>query len=326
MKHHTLKAASAGALIVALVSAHTVAFARSTFETQLPPVEPAALKGDIAIAGSSTVHPLAQLLADQFKADGFAGKLDLEASSTGKGIEAFCAGKIDAANASRAMTDKEIAACKANGREPMQFQIGTDAIVITVSRRNRFANQLTKEQVAAIFSGKAKTWQDVNPKWPAQAIKVFSPAVTHGTYDTFSEVIFGETTKDATARKAIIAGVPGVTLLDDYDQLAAAVNKDLFAIGFAGYGFYSGNRARLRAVTFDGVMPYDKTVADKTYPITRPLFIIADAGTMKRKPQVAGFVNYVLANVNGQIEQAGYFPEPATTLDEMRSMFVKAMK
>lgn len=316
----------AGALVVATFNTHDFAAARDNLETALPPVKPAELKGDIIIAGSSTVYPLTQLLGDAFKADGFAGKLDIAASSTGKGIEAFCAGGIDVANASRAMTDDEIATCKKGGREPIQLPIGADGIVIVVSRQNRFVNDLTPEQVAGIFSGKAKTWQDVNPKWPAQPIKVVSPAATHGTYDYFGEVIFGETTKDAAERKKTIAGVPGITLFEDYNKLTAAVSRDIFAVGFAGYGFYSGNRARLRAVVFDDVMPYDKTVSNKTYPIARPLYLIVDAATLKKKPQVAGFVNFALAHVNDKIAESGYFPELDKTLDETRALFVKALK
>jgi phosphate binding protein len=295
-----------------------------TAATDLPPVKPAEVKGDISVAGSGTVHPLTQKLADAFKSAGYSGKLTVESTSTGKGIEAFCDGKIDIANASRAMTDDEIATCKANGREPVQFQVGTDALVIAVSRQNRFINGLTKDQVGQIFSGKAQTWKDVNEKWPAQKIALFSPGPTHGTYDFFSESIFTSET-DATARKKIVQQVPGVQLLEDYRQIANRVNKDNFAVGYFGYGFYSANRAKLRVVTLDNVTANDKTMAANQYALSRPLFIVTSAKLLKDKPQVAAFVNFYLITVNDVISEVGYFPESAEQLNDMKSAFVKAI-
>ena len=313
-------------LVASLLLAPAMGYARTPADVDLPPIKPAEARGDIGISGSATVYSLTLKASDQFKADGFAGKVAVEATSTGKGIESFCKGEIDIANASRAMTADEIATCKASGREPLQIRVGVDAVVMAVSRKNRFVDGLTKEQVKQIFSGKAKTWKDLNPKWPDEAIQIFSPGITHGTYDYLTEELFKDTEPDAKARKGIIAGVPGVQLVDDINLLAKSVNKSNFAVGYFSYAFYAANRARLRVVTYEAVMANDKTVPAYEYTLTRPLFIITAAKLLKEKPQVSMFVNYYLTNVSKLAPTVGYFPESEKLLTEAKTAYLKALQ
>ena len=75
-------------------------------------------------------------------------------------------------------------------------------MTITVNKDNDFVDELTKEQLNEIYSGKAKTWKDVNSKWPDKEIKAFSPDQSHGTYDFFSEEIMDK--KILKQRKMLI--------------------------------------------------------------------------------------------------------------------------
>ena len=321
--HRTLPTA---ALSLFLALAPVMGHAHAPRAVELPPVKPAEARGAIVISGSATVYALTVKVGEQFKADGFADKLNIEATSTGKGIESFCKGEIDIANASRAMTADEAAACKSKGREPLAFMVGVDAVVIAVSRNNRFVDGLSKAQVEQIFSGKVKTWKELNAKWPAEKIIVHSPGTSHGTYDYLTEALFKEAEPDAAARKTLISGVPGMQLDDDINRLAKSVNKSNFAIGYFGYAFYAANRARLRVVTFEGVMANDKTVPANQYAMSRPLFLITSAKLLKEKPQVAMFVNYYLANVSKLATSAGYFLEPDKLLSDAKSAYLKALQ
>src|SRR5574338_561376 len=75
---------------------------------ELPEVDPSTVSGDINTAGSSTVYPLAEVLADDFKKDGFAGNVNLASVGTGGGFERFCkTGETDISNASRAIKTSE---------------------------------------------------------------------------------------------------------------------------------------------------------------------------------------------------------------------------
>jgi len=294
-------------------------------QTKLPPVNPAEAKGNIVIAGSSTVYPLAQKLAEDFKKDGYADNITVDSIGSGAGITRFCRGETDIATASRAMNEKEIATCKANGRDPLQFQVGIDALTITMSRANKFVNSLNRKQIALIFSGKAKTWKDVNSKWPADEIKLFSPGTDSGTYDYFTEEIFKEES-NSSRRRAIVSAVPGIQLSEDDNVLVQGVEGSANAISYFGYAYYLEEKAKLKAIGYEGVLPSDRTVANGSYKFARPLFMVTSASIMKSKPQVAAYMNYSLTNVEKVIKAVGYFPEPAAALEKTRLAFVDATK
>ncbi|MCS7324521.1 MAG: PstS family phosphate ABC transporter substrate-binding protein [Anaerolineae bacterium] len=291
---------------------------------KLPPVNPAALSGNIKTGGSSTVYPLSVRIVELFKRDGFPGEITVDNIGSGAGITRFCRGEYDVANSSRAMTQAEINTCRANGIEPIQFKVGIDALTIVVNPKNTWVRNLNRQQVALIFSGQAKTWKDVNRSWPDTPIKLYSPGTDSGTYDYFVEEVFRGI--PAAQRRAIIPRVPGVQLSEDDNVLVAGVASDPGAIGYFGFAYYEENRSKLKAVNYEGVAPNAATVAAGRYKFARPLFIISSARILKDKPQVAGFVNYYLANVDKVIRAVGYFPEPAAELAKTRQQFLDALK
>lgn len=303
-----------------------MAYARAQRAVELPPVKPAEAKGAIIVSGSPTMYGLTVKVGEQFKADGFTGSLSITSTNTTSGVESFCKGEIDLVNAVRAMTPKEIADCKASGRVPLQLKVGVDAVVIAVSRNNRFVDGLTKDQAAQIFSGKLKTWREVNPKWPAENIVLYSPAPALATYSYLSEQLFADTITDTAKRNAVIAAVPGVKLMDDFNQIAKSVTKSNFAMGYVGYSFYAANRARLRVVAYESVLANDKTVPANQYALSRPLYLVTSPKLLKEKPQVAMFVNYYLVKVSLIAPTVGYFPEPEKQLSDAKTAFLDALK
>ena len=132
--------------------------AMSEGKVTLPEIDPASATGNIITAGSSTVFPLTQRMAEKFKDEGYTGNITVDSIGTGAGFERFCkAGETDIANASRAIKKEEIANCAklSPARTPVEFRVGTDALAVVVSKENTFADNLTKAQLADIFSGKA---------------------------------------------------------------------------------------------------------------------------------------------------------------------------
>ncbi len=150
---------------------------------------PSATVGDIVAAGSSTVAPLTAQVAEDFKAAGFPGNVDVQIMGTGAGFKAFCAGEADLANASRRRTREEILACRAAGRELIEFRVGTDGLAIVTSSSNPFLQEVTREQLQAIFTT-ADRWSDLNPDWPARSILRFIPGAASGTLDFFVSSVF----------------------------------------------------------------------------------------------------------------------------------------
>ncbi|NJN95034.1 MAG: phosphate ABC transporter substrate-binding protein PstS family protein, partial [Anaerolineales bacterium] len=116
---------------------------------KLPEVNALDVTGDIITAGSSTVFPLTERMAERFQDEGYAGNITIDSIGTGAGFERFCvAGETDISNASRAIKEEEIASCEAIGRTPIEFRVGTDALVVAVSTENDFLDDVTVEQLA----------------------------------------------------------------------------------------------------------------------------------------------------------------------------------
>ena len=323
---------------------------------ELPDTDPATVEGDMIAAGSSTVFPLAQRMADIFTEDGYAGNLEISSIGSGGGFERFCvSAETDISNASRPIRDEEIASCQENGREPIEFRVGTDALAVVVNQENDFLEEVTTEDLRLIFST-AETWADVNPEWPAEPIERFIPGTDSGTFDYFDEEIFraaleesvetgtpiapftqetldalppedDEGFEDALEEAARIPmlDAANLSLSEDDNVLVQGVAANPFAIGFFGYAFFQQSEDVLRALSVDGVEPTAETAESNEYPLSRPLFIYSDAGIMTEKPQVADFINYFLTFVNDEVVEVGYFPASTEAINDAKQKWLDAV-
>lgn len=301
---------------------------------ELPVVDPLALEGDVITAGSSTVFPVSEAMAERFLEDGFAGEVTVDSIGSGGGFERFCVtGETDVANASRAIREGEIASCAEIDRTPIEFLIGIDALSVVVSTSNDFVTELSLEQLTAIFSGAATTWDQVDASFPAETIQIFSPGSDSGTFDYFVEVILldaldNEETEENEAAAALLS-VPGAQFSEDDNVLVQGIEASPYAIGYFGFAYYLENQAGLKAVSLDfgdgAIEPNAETAEDGSYPLARPLYIYTDAAILADKPQVAGFVGYYLANVNEVLAEVGYFPASAEATNIAREAYLAAI-
>jgi len=296
-------------------------------------VAPADVTGDIISAGSSTVFPLSERMAERFKEEGYSGNLTIDSIGSGGGFERFCkTGETDIANGSRGIKSSEIENCSKLGtpRTPIEFRVGTDALAIVVSSENTFLKDVTLEQLAAIFST-AEKWSDVDPSYPAEPILRFSPGTDSGTFDFFVEGVMAPANKvdgkdNMDAGEKAILEAKNMQLSEDDNVLVQGVQGSPYAIGYFGYAYYTENKGTLRAVTVGGIEPNEKTAEDGSYPLSRPLFIYSDAKVMKDKPQVAAFIHFYLTEVNNEILSVGYFPASQATLDAALGAWEAAVK
>ena len=270
-------------------------------QVALPPVDWAAVEGDVAVLGSSTVYPLTQHLAQQLQEVGFRGHVVVESIGTGAGFEMFCnSGQGDVVNASRPIRVTEIQACEANGRPPIEFRVGTDALAVVVSQQNDFATDVTEAELRHLFST-AETWADVRPSWPAEPILRFIPGTDSGTFDYFAEEVFESNPRPLLSASNLVTS-------EDDNELVRGVESSPYAVGFFGYAYYQAEAAELRPLAIEGILPTGQAVETGVYPLARPLFIYSTAEIMQNKPQVAAFINYYLTHVSEEIIAVGYFP------------------
>lgn len=284
----------------------------------LPEVNPLEVTGPIVSAGSSTVYPLSEAIAEKFADDGYADQMTIDSVGTGGGFERFCVdGDTDIANASRAIKDTELASCQSIGREPVAFRVGTDAIAVVVSQENTFLKNVTMEQLAQIFTTAVK-WSDVDPTWPNENILRFIPGTDSGTFDYFVEVVLN---KDETGALS----ATNQQASEDDNVLVQGVLGSPYAIGYFGFAYYHENADTLNVLSINDITPDEATVDSNQYPLARPLYLYTTAQIMAEKPQIASFINYYLTNVNDVISVVGYFPASQEALDGAKQAWLTAM-
>lgn len=88
------------------------------------------LSGSIVVSGSSTVEPISANVAERFFAENDGVEVSVTGPGTSDGIEQFCAGEIDIADASRAIKDEEAQACSDAGIEFVELQIAIDGLSV----------------------------------------------------------------------------------------------------------------------------------------------------------------------------------------------------
>lgn len=285
---------------------------------ELPEVNPIDVTGDIIVAGSSTVFPLTEALAERFTDEGYAGNITIDSVGTGAGFERFCvAGETDISNASRPINEEETANCAAINRTPVEFRVGTDALAVVINPANDWATDVTIEQLMQLFT--AVNWSDVDPSWPAEPIQRFIPGTDSGTFDYFVEAVFDDNAEPLLA-------APNTQLSEDDNVLVQGVEGSEYGIGFFGYAYYQENADRLGILNIGGVEPSAEAVEAGDYALARPLFIYSDATVMAEKPQVAAFVNFYLTYVNEEIDAVGYFPASEDALNAAKSALLAAMQ
>ncbi|MFO1176633.1 MAG: substrate-binding domain-containing protein [Paracoccaceae bacterium] len=308
----------------------------------------AATAGDqIHVAGSSTVLPFATIAAEAFGDNGDFKSPVVEGGGTGAGLKKFCEGAgeetIDIATASRKIKDEELATCKTNGvTDIMQVQIGFDGIVFASDIKGAdFA--LTPSDVykalaaEVVVDGKlvpntAAKWSDVNPALPAQDIIAFVPGTKHGTREVFETKVLEAGCKDTKAEDAIKAlkgddkaavakactamrtDGKAVDIDGDYTETLARIASEPNGVGVFGLSFYENNTDKLKVATVSGVTPSVETIADGTYPVSRPLFIYvkkAHIGTVPGLKEFAAFfVSDEMAGPDGKMAEYGLVTDP----------------
>ena len=262
--------------------------------------------GSITVDGSSTVAPITEAIAEEFRAERSGVGVTVGTSGTGGGFTKFCADEIDIADASRAIKEEEVAACEAKGVEYTEFRVGLDGLAIVTSADNEFLECLTLEQLATIFEdGGATTWDQVDPKFPKEDVEIFAPGTDSGTYDFFVEEVLGEDVKPRT----------DYTASEDDNTLVQGLSGEENSWGYFGYAYFKENESELKAVEVAGedggcVELDDETIESGDYPLSRPLFIYVNDEALERE-EVRAFVRFYLEITPDLITDVGYTPAPA---------------
>jgi len=273
------------------------------------------LTGTIQIDGSSTVGPISEAMAEEFNKKYPYVKIPVAISGTGGGFKRFVVGETDINDASRPVKEEEKKKATENGIEMTEFKVAYDGITVCVSKDNTFIDTLTVGELTKMWSpdSTVKTWKDIRPEWPAEAIKFYTPGPDSGTFEFFTEAI----NKKAKAMR------PDVNPSEDDNTLVQGIAGDKNAIGFFGHSYYEENSDKLKAIKIDagngGVSPTVDTIKDGSYkPLSRPIFIYVNNKSFA-KPEVKEFVKFYMEKGSTIVQDIGYVGLPEAEYKEQLS-------
>ena len=264
------------------------------------------LSGDVKIDGSSTVYPITEAIAEEFRAVQPNVKVTVGVSGTGGGFKKFSRGETSISNASRPIKDSEATACNENNISYVGLSVAYDGLAVLVNPENTWVDYFTVEELEKIWNpeaqGKIMYWNQIREEWPNEELRLFGPGTASGTYDYFAEAICGKK-----------VGTRGdYTASEDDHVLVQGIAGDKYGLGFFGLAYYEENKDKLKLVGVDNgngsVSPSIETVSNGTYaPLSRPIFIYAN-NTAKDRKEVKEFVEFYLNNAGALVEDVGYIP------------------
>lgn len=272
------------------------------------------VSGDVIIAGSSTVYPISQAMAEEFQRENPDVNISVDSTGTGGGFEnAFIPGDSDINGASREISEEEQQAAEENGINPIELQIGSDALTFAVNNNADWVDCVTFDELTQIWGPDgAQQWSDVRDDWPDEPFELYGPATTSGTFDFFTENVIGEqgahrSDYESTEQDNII--VQGITGSE-------------YAMGYFGYAYYDENQDRVKGLAIDGgdgtcVEPSLENAQAGDYPLARPLYIYVSETSLQEKPAVEEFVRFYVQNSSTDlVSQIGYVPASESMVEE----------
>jgi len=264
------------------------------------------LSGDVSVTGSSTVYPISDAMATRFMETHPNVTVTVDSTGSGGGFaNHFCPGDSDINAASRPIKDAEKTHCGKNNVTPVEMQIAGDALTVAVSTENTWADCLSFEQLAQIWSGGAQTWADLNADWPNEPFELYGPDTTSGTYDWFSQHVVS---RAGSHRSDYVS-------TEDDETIVQGLESSPYAIGYFGYAYYAQNKDRIKALAIKANEgdacgdPSLQAAKTGTYPMARPLFIYPSEEALQREA-VAAFVRFYLENSTADwiAEEVSYVP------------------
>jgi len=232
------------------------------------------LTGTITEAGSTTVQPLAELLAAEFMTMHPKVTITIQGGGTSVGITSVDDGTVDIGAASRELKPEEPQCSK--------HLLARDGIAIVVNSADSAVTNLTKIQVREIFAGEITNWQDVGG--PDEDIIVVAREEGSGTRGAFQELVMG---KDADGKDILITNE--AILQSSNGAVRTTIATTPYSIGFISFGYLD---ASVKALDIEGVAATVANVLSADYPISRPLYFLT-----KTDPTgiVKAFIDYCLS-------------------------------
>ena len=276
--------------MTAVLSAGLLAGCGSKEESAEGAADPAAAPSSkIILVGSTSVDPLAQKLAEAYKAKTPDVEIEIQAVGSSAGIKAALDGSATIGMSSRELKEEEIA----EGANPLI--ICRDGIAVAVNPENPVQN-LSKDQVQKIFMGEITNWKEVGGN--DEEIIVVSRESGSGTRGAFEEILKIEKEVEGTK----ISGLVETALqAEGTGAVKANVASKTNAIGYVSLGYIDET---IKTVQVEGADPTAENITAGTYPVARP-FVLVTKGEISETDQA--FLDFVMSSEGqAEAEKDGY--------------------
>jgi phosphate transport system substrate-binding protein len=296
--------------------------------------------GSITISGSSTVEPISSAAAEIYSEEAPDVDISVDGPGTGDGFELFCQGETDISDASRAIKEEEAAACEEAGIEFVEIEVGIDGLSVLTSAENQDVECLSFEDLYALVGPESQgfgEWSSAQPlatelgsdtELPAAPLDVVGPGEESGTYDSFIEIVFADIA-EKRLEEGKIAEDQAETTRPDYQAssndsvIIEGITGSSSSLGWVGFAFAEEAGDGVKELEVDGgdgcVAPTAETIADGSYPISRPLFIYVNKKNAEENDALAEFVDFYLEGLNEFVEEVGYVALPDDRLETSRT-------
>jgi phosphate transport system substrate-binding protein len=248
----------------------------------MPSTASAALVGNLKLSGSTTVLPVAQLLANKFHASNPSVKITVAGGGSGVGMADIAAGRVNIGMSSSNLTSAQLA----KGLVP--YAIARDALTIVVNPGNP-VKKLTSAQVKAIYTGKITNWKQVGG--PNAKILPAGRDGASGTFDYFS--------------KSILLGARQGSQVKTYNSNGLVrnfVKANKYGIGYVGMAYVNST---VKALVLDNTAPTRANAMAGKYRYVRKLWFVTKG---KAKGLALTFINYTLSAAGQKIVTTEYLP------------------
>jgi phosphate transport system substrate-binding protein len=296
------------------------------------------LEGSLFVSGSSTVEPISRANAEKFAAEAPNVDISVEGPGTSDGFALFCAGDSDVSDASRAISEEEIATCGANGIEFIELYVAIDGLSVITSTHNDAIDCLSFTDLWALLGpgagGNGTNWSDadaaaqetfdatggefgeINAPYPDASLSITAPGEESGTFDSFIEI--------ALEPIGAALGLEDVTTTANYQssgddnviiQGVAGSEGSPDTLGWVGFAYVEENLDVVTPLAIDGgegcVEPTTDTIASGEYPIARPLYVYVNAASADDNPALAAFIDFYMSDEGrASVSEVGYVDIP----------------
>lgn len=233
--------------------------------------------GTVSLAGSTSMEKLCEAMSESFMNENPDITVTAEYTGSGAGLESLASGSVDIGNSSRSLKDEE----KEAGA--VENIVAIDGIAVITDKENT-VNNLSSEQLAAIYQGQIKNWSELGGN--DEAIVVIGREAGSGTRDAFEEIL------------EVVDSCEYAQELDSTGGVLAKIASTPGAIGYVSLDVVDDT---VNAESIDGVEPTEEQILAGEYLLQRPFVMATNGEISEQSDAVQKWFEYIASDAGKEV-------------------------